>query len=421
MNEAKFKKMKSTFRYWLLGKADTNPEYFRVLKAMEIAEKYHTGTRKDSKTPSFSHQISICLYLKTIHKYLKDPVTVLIVALFHDTLEDFFNASTAELMREFPNEYHLIMRISKVRNGVKIPYEQYFREIKNCEVCSIIKLVDRVANISTMIGVFNQKKQVSYLDEVDTWFFPMLKHARRMFPEQELAYENVKSFLTIQRDTILVIRKEEINNDRFKKMKSTLRYWLLGKADDNPEYYRVLKSMEIAEKYHTGTRKDGKTPEFSHQLFICLYLKTMHKYLKDPVTTLITALLHDTLEDYFEESSAELMRLFPNEYHLIMRISKVRNGVKIPYDQYFGEMKDCHICSIVKLADRVANISTMIGVFTEEKQISYLEEVNAWFLPMLKYARRMFPEQELAYENVKSFLIMQKDTILALREENFVH
>lgn len=211
MRIEKFKKLKSTFRYWLLGMAESNPDYYRVLQAMEIAEKYHNGNRKDG-SPEFGHQITICMYLRTLHKFFKDPVTVFIVALFHDTLEDYFAKSHEELLEKFPKEYHLIMRISKVRNGEKISYEKYFAEMKECEICSVVKLVDRIANISTMIGVFNTDKQTQYLEEVNTWFLPMLKHAKRKFPEMEAAFENIKTMLIMQRDTILAVRAEFIES-----------------------------------------------------------------------------------------------------------------------------------------------------------------------------------------------------------------
>ena len=59
--------------------------------------------------------------------------------------------------------------------------------------------------------------------------------------------------------------------EKFKKLKVSFRYWLSGKAEENPEYYRVLEAMEVAEKYHNGKRKDG-SPEFTHQITICMYL-----------------------------------------------------------------------------------------------------------------------------------------------------
>lgn len=204
-----------------------------------------------------------------------------------------------------------------------------------------------------------------------------------------------------------------MNSTDFKKLKQSFRYWVLGKAEHDPEYYKVLEALEVAEKYHVGKRKDGQ-PEFSHQIAICSFLRTIHKYFKDPVSVFIVALLHDTPEDY-KESIPEIQQRFPKQAPMTICISKVRNGEKIPYETYFGGMKDCHVCSIVKLADRIANISTMLGVFTLEKQDKYLKDLEDWFLPMLKYAKRMFPEQEPAYENMKTILILQRDLILKTR------
>ena len=207
-----------------------------------------------------------------------------------------------------------------------------------------------------------------------------------------------------------------MNNTQVEKMRIATRYWLQAKAETDPNYYRVLKAIDIMERFHTGFRKDGVTPNIVHQYSIFNHLKTLHAYMVNPVATFIAAFLHDTYED-FPESDAELKREFPEEYEYIVRVSKIRNGVKIAYDQYFDEMQNCVVCSMIKAVDRIHNISTMIGVFKAEKQMKYLEEVDQWFLPMLKYARRKFPTQELAYENLKTMLLVQRDTILAVRKE----
>jgi (p)ppGpp synthase/HD superfamily hydrolase len=197
------------------------------------------------------------------------------------------------------------------------------------------------------------------------------------------------------------------------KQKIAFRYWISGQAEFDSSYYAVLIAMDVAEKYHNGLRKDG-SPEFSHQIAICSYLRTLHKYFIDPVSVFIVALLHDTYEDY-PESEKELFELFPKQFDMIVRISKIRNGEKIPYSEYFSDMSDCFVVSIVKLADRIANISTMVGVFSTQKQDKYLQDLDDWFFPMLKTAKHFFPQQEPAYQNLKSMLSMQKDTILKVR------
>ena len=54
------------------------------------------------------------------------------------------------------------------------------------------------ANLQSMVGVFKLEKQKEYIREVHDLFFPMLKKARRLFPHQVNAYENIKHILESQ-------------------------------------------------------------------------------------------------------------------------------------------------------------------------------------------------------------------------------
>jgi len=53
----------------------------------------------------------------------------------------------------------------------------------------------------------------------------------------------------------------------------------------------------------------------------------------------------------------------------------------------------------------------MQGVFTREKQSAYISETEEYILPMLKEARKNFPEQESAYQNIRQVLLTQIDLI----------
>jgi hypothetical protein len=72
------------------------------------------------------------------------------------------------------------------------------------------------------------------------------------------------------------------------------------------------------------------------------------------------------------------------------------------------------VASIVKPADRIDNQGSMVGVFTIEKQKSYIVETQEFILPALKEAKRRFPEQELAYENLKGMLSSQISLLQAV-------
>lgn len=201
-----------------------------------------------------------------------------------------------------------------------------------------------------------------------------------------------------------------MNYSTYEKLKLTSRYWLLGKAENNPDYYLTVRAFETALKYHTGVRKDNVTKEVYHQLNIFSMLRTMDALVKTPHIVLAVGLLHDTYEDY-PESHKELESEFPELMSYLIRVSKIRDGEKISYEQYFGEMASCSVTSIVKVVDRVHNLSTMSGVFSYSKEGDYVKDVYTWFYPMIKDARRKFPEQEPAYEMLRSILALEVNLI----------
>jgi len=188
----------------------------------------------------------------------------------------------------------------------------------------------------------------------------------------------------------------------YEKLFISLRYWLHGR-----NYMQAAEALHFAACYHQGLRKDGTTPEFEHQLRIVHYLRTLEGNLIFPEPTLTTGILHDVVEDY-DVSIREINALFGERVgNAVWRLTKKKNGIQLSMEEYYHAMEDDPIASIDKGADRIHNFQTMPGVFTVDKQREYIAETRAYILPMLKTARRKFPRQELAYENVKSMLNSQ--------------
>lgn len=195
----------------------------------------------------------------------------------------------------------------------------------------------------------------------------------------------------------------------YEKLKMALRYQLMGRASRDPAWYVAVKALDLGLKYHTGFRKDGKTPEFQHQIEIALYLLTMEKLLIDAPRTIADALLHDLGEDYgdqisFEEIGEATDKIIEGDCRLLAK--EYRGDKKTP-EQYFIPLSSNFRVSVVKGADRVHNMRTMAGVFKLEKQIGYCDETEEHFFTFLKLARRNFPEQEAVYENIKFMLTTQ--------------
>lgn len=204
--------------------------------------------------------------------------------------------------------------------------------------------------------------------------------------------------------------------NKFEKLRLSLRYWLLARAETQPEYYKVLDALEYAAKFHQGRRKDGHTPEFQHQLEIVQYVRTFSSGLMFPAETMAVGLLHDVAEDYdvgFEELED---RFGKSIAHPVMLLTKKHRGRKVPAELYFAGIAKDPIASVVKGSDRINNLQSMLGVFSLDKQSSYCKETLEFFLPMLKEARRTFAQQEPVYENIKLMLKSQLVLLQAVRD-----
>lgn len=191
-----------------------------------------------------------------------------------------------------------------------------------------------------------------------------------------------------------------MNTTDYDKLRLTLRSQLMGLMALDPSYEMPIQALTFAEEIHDGFRKDGVTPEFYHQLNILGYLMTLHQMLPDPAMVYTVAILHDLYEDNQTYRTA-IEQKFTRAYPLVVTISKVRDGVKLTNGQYYDGLAEDVICVIVKCADRIHNMSTMIGVFNANKIIDYVMEVNDYVLPMIKTARTKYPLYTPILQNLK--------------------
>ena len=206
--------------------------------------------------------------------------------------------------------------------------------------------------------------------------------------------------------------KREKANDLYKKKVNTLRHYLKGKG-----FHSALKALKFGEEEHskigTGYRKDKVTPNFYHQVEIALSLITLKEVVHEE-ETIIAGLLHDVMEDCNVEKTVIEQKFGKLSADAIEKLTKEFKGIKKDMQSYFDVIATCPIASLVKLADRMNNISTMVGVFTIPKQEEYVKEIKDYFIPLLKEARGNFPEQSMSYHNMSLFLKQMCKTIEAV-------
>lgn len=186
---------------------------------------------------------------------------------------------------------------------------------------------------------------------------------------------------------------------QFDKDKTALKYFLIGS-----NMSLALKALAYAERHHVGLRKDGKTVAFHHQVTIALTLITL-KGLQNLERRIIAALLHDIQEDY-GISREELEREFGKDVaDDIWLLTKKFRGQHKEKANYINELSVSDV-AIVKGEDRNYNLSAMIndvvegqGGFTIEKLTAYAKEAETLFIPMLKKASHVFPEETHAHRS----------------------
>ena len=183
---------------------------------------------------------------------------------------------------------------------------------------------------------------------------------------------------------------------------------------DGMQYYSALEALEMARRLEDGlTRKDGYTPRLHHQLQVGRLVATLLPHLIYPEECITAAFLHDVLEDHPDLVGRQSLE---DQFgHLVLRavwrLSKKHGGEVKTQESYYQAMVEDPIASVVKPCDRAHNLHTMQGVFTTEKQLAYVTELDEWFFPLVKNARHRWPRQYAAYENLKIILMCQYELL----------
>jgi GTP pyrophosphokinase len=144
-----------------------------ILEAVQFAADRHGVQLRKEGLPYITHPITVANTLSKRGYGLEYIIT----ALFHDLLED--TATSYEEILQWC-EYHFedpsISR--KIPEAVDIlttrgkKDQQYFERIQRNEIARMVKLVDRLHNLTTMKGL-SPEWQKKYIDETRNFIIPL--------------------------------------------------------------------------------------------------------------------------------------------------------------------------------------------------------------------------------------------------------
>lgn len=180
--------------------------------------------------------------------------------------------------------------------------------------------------------------------------------------------------------------------NKYDKMRTAMVGFFKGK-----QYYSVLSNLYFAESHYSGTRKDVHTPNFYHPLCMLAYARNLSLQNISEIKLYNSILGHDLYEDYG--------LLLPESPLTELALSKTGKTT----DFYYNELLESVYTALVKGIDRIDNLSTMVGVFSHEKQVSYIHETEKFVIPLINAAKIKYPSEEQSFRMIKHNLILLVD------------
>ena len=167
---------------WIRGAAAAR-KMGQTERAVGIMERCHAGMTRagKDKLPYITHPL-----MMACHAFALDIAEDNLVAaiLLHDVVEDC-GVTVEELdVNEDIRETVSLVSFSEVEGLThEESKRQYYEKIGRNRFASMVKLLDRCNNISTMATAFSKKKIAEYIEETEKYIFPILNYVKHSYRE----------------------------------------------------------------------------------------------------------------------------------------------------------------------------------------------------------------------------------------------
>ena len=146
--------------------------------ALSYADKMHDGVNRkpnrfhrDAKVPYIFHPLMMACHAHAIG--IRNDA-VLAVCMLHDVCEDC-GVSPKDL--PFPEEIQHSVALLTKQPGQSA--EDYYSGIASDPTASIVKILDRCNNVSTIAACFSREKLIAYVDETEKYVYPLLDFMKK--------------------------------------------------------------------------------------------------------------------------------------------------------------------------------------------------------------------------------------------------
>lgn len=162
-------------------------------------------------------------------------------------------------------------------------------------------------------------------------------------------------------------------------------------------YPLMQRALLIMKEYHAGAFRRGNAhlPYIVHPMTIAKHGITLGIGTDE---LLAVCLLHDVLEDTSaEEEDLQMPSVVVEAVKLLTFDETCGQTKEAAKAVYFQQIGDNSLATLVKILDRVNNVSTMADGFTQEKMASYIQETKEYIYPLLDRVKEEYTRFLLSY------------------------
>ncbi|KJV74264.1 HD domain protein [Orientia tsutsugamushi str. TA716] len=147
---------------------------------------------------------------------------------------------------------------------------------------------------------------------------------------------------------------------------------------------KVKKAIFYAKKYHSNQKRDTGEPYYMHPLEVALMVAD-YSFKTD---TIITAILHDTIEDTTLTKEKIAIEFNDNIAEQVLALTRNRGGKKTSSMKMIQTLvnQDKVELLLIKLLDRLDNIKT-IFIKPAKRRQEIILETQQEFIPLAEYLK----------------------------------
>ncbi|WP_445668651.1 HD domain-containing protein [Orientia tsutsugamushi] len=147
---------------------------------------------------------------------------------------------------------------------------------------------------------------------------------------------------------------------------------------------KVKKAIFYAKKYHSNQKRDTGEPYYMHPLEVALMVAD-YSFKTD---TIITAILHDVIEDTTLTKEKIAMEFNDNIAEQVLALTRNRGGKKTSSMKMIQTLvnQDKVELLLIKLLDRLDNIKT-IFIKPAKRRQEIILETQQEFIPLAEYLK----------------------------------